>query len=379
MQIPGFQVIKSCYQCGRCTGFCPLSAFGEFSPRIIAKELLRDSIPSKKIWECLTCDLCSANCPMNIQFSEFILQCRQAFKSSEDFSLNEAHSGYFSMLSEFMRSESIEPNRSLDIPGNLKHKKRGKILFFRGCLPFFNFDTHLSELDMDYSLATRSVIRILNHLGIVPALTTKERCCGHDALWHGDLETFKQLARLNLKAIEETGAELVIFNCAECYRTFKIDYPRYFGRLSFEVISFPEFLEQHLDNTGKILKSYQKVKITYHDPCRLGRQLGVYEAPRNVLKGIPGVDLIEMENIKEQANCCGVSSWLNCTQKARIIREQRLQEAQRTEADYLITTCPKCQVHFKCLKKEFKEEEPEKFRIHVQDFAVFIAKLLNLL
>ncbi|MHA1144230.1 MAG: (Fe-S)-binding protein [Candidatus Helarchaeota archaeon] len=378
-QLQGFDILKSCYQCGKCTGFCPLSMFGNFSPRIIARDFLIDSKPSQKIWKCLTCDLCSTNCPMDIKFSEFILSCRLHSNELGLEKPEEAHSCYFSSISKFMSHEVLQPKRHVDISSDIKHVKTGDILFFRGCVPFFNLESHVSGLEKDYTIFSRSVVRLLNYLDIKPILLENERCCGHDALWQGDFTTFERLARLNIDSIEKTGAKLVIFNCAEGYRTFKIDYPNYFGKLNFQVISFPEFLDRTLKESGKVLRSFRDISVTYHDPCRLGRQLKVFDAPRDVLKNIDGVKLLEMENNREQASCCGVNSWLNCNQESKALRKMRLQEAEDTGSDYLITTCPKCQVHFNCLKKELVKENKQEFKIEIKDFAVFIAEALNLI
>ena len=380
MVITNSKVIQTCYQCGKCTASCPLRKVSLFSPRIIAQDLILNETTNDNIWKCLTCDLCSSRCPMGIKFSDFILEQRIDSFQRGNVQAEEAHFGYFSLISRIMASEKLRQNRSNFIPKGVKFSKTGETLYFMGCVPFFNHEQHMIEVGVDYSINVYSTIKILNKLGIVPAILEDEKCCGHDSLWKGDLSTFKKLGAYNIAAIERTGAKLVIFNCAEGYRTFKIDYPNYIRSLPFEIISLAEFLLKKIENGQFKFQNEYPRKITYHDPCRLGRHLGIYEAPRKVLQAIPGVELIEMENSREDAQCCGVNSWINCNIETKTLRALRLTEAENTGADILVTTCPKCQMHFNCLINEFKTEPDEKkFNIAIEDFATFVAKAAYLI
>ena len=368
------QIIETCYQCGKCTASCPLRKVSLFSPRIIAEDFILDGKVNEDIWKCLTCDLCSSRCPMGIKFSDFILEKRiEAFKNSTS-QAEEAHFGYFSMINRIMANEKITPNRTDSIPKGVKVSQKGEILYFMGCMPYQNNEPHMVEVGVDYSINNISALKFLNHLGIEPAVLNDEKCCGHDSLWIGDLNTFKRLAEYNIEAIEKAGAKLVIFNCAEGYRTFKIDYPKYIRKYNFETISLAEFLLQKIESGEFFFRNEYPRKITYHDPCRMGRHLGVYDAPRKILQAIPGVELIEMENSRENANCCGVNSWINCNIETKTLRIARLTEAEKTGAEILVTTCPKCQMHFNCLKFDLKKEKGNLINIEIEDFATFIAK-----
>ena len=231
-------------------------------------------------------------------------------------------------------------------------------------------------IEYNYTNIAISSVKILNYLNIQPQILKNQKCCGHDLFWGGDYENFKILGEQNIEAIENSGVERVITVCPECYRSFQLDYPRYVKKYSFKVISFAEFLEEQLEQ-GKLNFPYDfPIKITYQDPCRLGRHMGVYEAPRNVLKAIPGIQFKEMERNRENAICCGVSAWMNCNLYSKAVRMDRLEEAQRT-ADRLITNCPHCIIHFNCLKNEYTESE-NKYTIEIMDFKEFIAKALFL-
>ena len=100
------------------------------------------------------------------------------------------------------------------------------------------------------------------------------------------------------------------------------------------------------------LKTEEDVVVTYHDPCRLGRQMNIYEEPRDLVNAVEGVNLVEMEHTGEDALCCGVSSMMSCNENSRALRLQRFDEVRETGAEVMLTTCPKCVAHFECLKFE---------------------------
>ncbi|MCX9010867.1 MAG: (Fe-S)-binding protein [Candidatus Methanoperedens sp.] len=114
--------------------------------------------------------------------------------------------------------------------------------------------------------------------------------------------------------------------------------------------------------------------MTYHDPCRLGRHMGVYDAPRKALTA-NGAVLEEMEHSKDRALCCGVSSFMNCNEQTKALRITRMDEASATGAKTLITTCPKCLAHFNCLKNE--KDAIKNYNFDIVDLTVFLARQLE--
>ena len=194
-------------------------------------------------------------------------------------------------------------------------------------------------------------------------------------LWTGDVEGFKALAEHNAAMIKKAGVKKIVFSCAECYRTFKEDYPKYV-ELDCELQHISELLSDRMDKDGLSLREVKK-KVTYHDPCRLGRHLGVYEAPRDVLKAIPGMELVEMSRNREESLCCGTSAFTNCDVYSKQIRVERLLEAKSTGAEVLITSCPKCQIHFKCAMVSKGKAKGPDVEIPVMDWAEFVANALG--
>ncbi len=340
-----------CLDCGVCTGSCPVSrVFPEFSPRQIIERSLYEleEFSDDSIWNCLTCAQCSVRCPADINFPEFIRLMRDEAHSL-GFDGLPAHNGMLQTIMS-IQTKDIQQNRRFWIKDG-KTKEKGDVFYFVGCRPYF--DVIFRDIDAGSIQGARNVLKILNASGVEPVISDNERCCGHDALWNGNEDKFKQLARLNLDVISSAGAKKVIFSCPEGYHTFNEYYPRYFGKLDFEPVHIFDFLAEKLsEGTIQFTESNEEL-VTYHDPCRLGRLTGIYDAPRELLAAIPGVELIEMPRARENGVCCGTSGWMNCSSCSKEIQLQRLSEASDTGAGTLVTACPKCQIHFRCAKAAF--------------------------
>lgn len=358
-----------CLECGKCAGGCPISRVNSsFSPVVMVGKALRgfyEDIPADKgLWGCLTCNTCSNRCPSGVDYTGFIRRVR-TYALNMGIEGNCAHGGTLSSMMRIVSHNPIEQNRNRWITPELKTSNEGKLLYFVGCLPYFEdlfSDIGITSLDI-----ARNTIRILNKAGIEPGIMKDERCCGHDLFWNGDIAGFDRLAKRNIENIEKTGVKKVVFSCPECYRTFKMDYPEY----DFEVIHITELLNE-LIGDGKLLFNKLEEKITYHDPCRLGRHLGIYDAPREVLKSIPDIEMVEMESNRSGSLCCGTSAWMNCGMDSKQIRLKRLTEAKATGANMLITSCPKCFIHFKCAQSEKLPEELK--GIQVNDISSLLIK-----
>jgi len=341
-----------CMECGVCTGSCPVSReLPEFSPRRMIKRAMMDPdgglLEGHEIWACLSCAVCSSRCPVGIDFPEFIRSQRVDARKKGNIP-QESHHGILQTIAKLQTSGITQRRISwAEEAGTFRDK--GEYFYFVGCLPYF--DVTFQYLELSPLESARSVLKLLNRVGIEPVISNDERCCGHDALWSGDEETFQRLARMNLEVIKSSGAKTVVFSCPEGYSTFKHHYPKYLGELPFEVLHMTELLERKLPEAGLSFKASTPETITYQDPCRLGRFSGNYEKPRQLLELIPDIHLVEMDQNRENALCCGTSAWMECSNCSKATRLERLQEALATGAGTLITACPKCQIHFTCAQR----------------------------
>lgn len=364
-----------CMECGKCTGSCPVSRFNRgYSPRILVNKAIRsghlDLLKDKNIWACLTCKLCDERCPANIDYIELTLAIRQeAQKIGEEAICS--HGGVAQSLMRIMSTPDLQQKRLDWIDNNQNVAGSGETLYFVGCLPYF--DVLFKDIEVNTIKAAKASIKILNHLGITPVVLPNERCCGHDLLWGGELDNFKRLAQYNIDEINKAGVKKIIFSCPEGYRTFKIDYPKYF-ECNFEVQHITEVIAEAMDQ-GKIkLKEFAKT-VSYQDPCRLGRHLGIYDEPRKAITSVPQLKLKEMVRNRKSAICCGVSAWMNCSTYSKSIQLARLKEAKQTGADLLVLACPKCEIHFNCAMKDDKVGEDVK--IETIQLVTLIADLLD--
>jgi Fe-S oxidoreductase len=341
--------IDYCMECGLCTGSCPISRhLSKFSPRQIIKQAVLDPdgglVKSREIWACLSCAACNERCPAEIDFPEFISAHRQEARKAGNFP-QESHHGILQAVAGLQTSD-LKQQRTQWAHEAGAFGDTGEYFYFVGCLPFF--DVTFRYMNLSPLENARSVLTLLNKMGIEPVISNHERCCGHDALWCGDQSTFRKLAGWNLEVIKSSGAKTVLFSCPEGYVTFKKYYPKYFGKLPFDVLHMTEFLARELPDAGLTFQPSAAGPITYHDPCRLGRLAGIYEPPRQLLESLPNTQLVEMERNRENALCCGTSAWMECSSYSKAIQVERLQEAVLTGAQTLITACPKCQIHFAC-------------------------------
>ncbi len=338
-----------CLDCGVCTGSCPVSrVFPDFSPRLIVERSLYDleDISDETIWSCLTCSRCFERCPANINFPEFIRLIRDE-ATLRGITGTPAHHGIMQSIMALHCSDQRQ-NRIGWIDGSVRVNPAGDTMYFVGCRPYF--DIVFRDIEAGAVNGARNVVKLLNAMGIEPLVSPDERCCGHDALWNGDEETFKKLAQRNADTIRKSGVKRVVFSCPEGYHTFREYYPRYVGDLGVEIVQINDLLSSA---DGELKLKPARKKVTYHDPCRLGRMSHIYEQPRELIRKIPGVELVEMERNRENGVCCGTSAWMNCTSCSKSIQVERLEEAKSTGAETIVTACPKCAIHFSCSNKSF--------------------------
>ncbi len=366
-----------CVECGKCTSLCPVAKINpNFAPRLIvvkAQAGMEDEVKADKdIWSCVTCEICNDMCPYEVDFSGFIQRMRGEAVGMGNAPVCSEAGAIHTM--QRLTGKGQKQNRLVWLTDDLKVKDKGDVFFFTGCA--YQLGILFKDKAEELKRVPASVVKILNAAGIEPVVSNDEVCCGHDLIWSGNEAAFKELMKKNVATIKASGAKTVVFSCAEGYRTFSIDYQDFLGDLDFEIKHISEYLLD-LIKQGKLQFKDSNVKVTYHDSCRLGRHMGVYDQPREILKAM-NVELVEMPNIEEKAICCGVNAFANCNEVSRKMQLDRLLEAKGTDTSAMLTFCPKCLIHYNCLlKMEKKPAELEKADINVRDFSNFIAENLK--
>jgi len=222
-------------------------------------------------------------------------------------------------------------------------------LYFPCCYP--SYDPRLKKV-------AAATANLLNKAGVdFGILGSKENCCGESVRKAGNEDLFKRLARENIKVFIENGVKRILVSSPHCYNTFKKDYAEF--KVNFEVIHISQYLIQ-LINEGRLkpTKEYGK-RVTYHDPCYLGRHNGIYDEPREALKKIPGLELVEMAESREESLCCGMGGgriWME-TAKSERFSNIRLEQAIAVGAEELVTACPYCITQFEDSRLSLKDSE----------------------
>ena len=392
----------ACYDCGKCTATCPISRVGgDYSPRrhVLATNLgqRQELLNNDTLFTCLTCGLCDRRCPAEVGYTGLVQRLRE-LSFREGVEPECPHGGALQSVMRMMAQGGTQQNRMDWLSPDLKtESKKGTVFYWTGCTMYY--DAFFPDFQVTTLEGTRSAVRLLNRLGVTPVVSPEERCCGHDLLWNGDRKSFEMLAEHNTKLVADSGAELLITSCAECYRTWKLDYEPFFKGKAPRIVHLTEFLADHLEQLNPETHGLESVgsesvgsesggseaagaehsrsgrRVTYQDPCRLGRHLGVYDPPRQVLAALPGVELVEMRRSGPGAMCCAGGTWSNCDRFAKQLQVDRLREARATGAEVLVTACPKCQIHFRCAMKDpnLKEE----IEIEMRDVAELVAEAIS--
>lgn len=367
MQLSQLQ-IDYCMECGVCTGSCPVAMELEgFSPRQMIKRMIggprEDVLSDNDIWACLSCSRCSDRCPVEIDFPGFIRSYREKARKQGNLP-NLSHHGMFHTLTRIQTS-GVKQNRTGWARQAGQISETGEYFYFTGCIAYY--DVAFQYLDLNMVETAQNHLKLLNKMGIQPVISDDECCCGHDAFWCGDEETFMQLAQKNMETIEKSGAKTVIFGCPEGYSMFKEAYTQKFGPLPFDICHITEFLAARLPESDIVFKNSAFSAVTYQDPCRLGRRSGIYDAPRQLVEMVPGTNLSEMEHNRENAVCCGTTAWMECSSCSKQMQRLRLKEAETVGAQAIITACPKCQIHLTCAQKNTDHN------MQIIDIASFLA------
>ena len=339
--------------------------------RVKASDELRDIV-----YRCTECGNCAVACKyMNtLEPLEIIMRFREKLVK-DGCGPMPAQAAYTKAMVNVNNPYNEPHEKRTDwIPSDIKIDPDAKLLYYVGCTSSYR------RQEMAIAAA-----RIMQEAGIAfNILKDDEFCCGSPVLRTGNVDLFKDQLNKNLDVIESKGIETIVFSCAGCYDTFKVDYPLY-RKSDIKIIHTTELFSDLIDSGKLKLTKSVPVTVTYHDPCHLGRNAeryeewagdevklmplvsinippkpkkigakGIYDAPRNILRNIPGLKLVEMERNQEFAYCCGAGAGVKSAFPEMAIRtaKTRVEEAEDSGANILISACPFCSTNLQDGMKE---------------------------
>jgi len=385
--------LYACAVCGRCHASCPATLSGkplsprevilnlkdhllEVGPQLLKGEtpsanpgtaMIEDVLTEEVIWNCTTCYACQEVCPVGIEHTVKLIDMRRNLVEHGRVSPSVAKALESVRLlgNPWEQPQSARLDWAEGQKVNLiQDREEVDVLYWVGCAGAYD------PRSRDISLA---VVSLLERAGVNYALLgTEERCCGDPARRMGEEGLFQMLARSNIDVLKKYRFNRILTHCPHCYNMLKNEYPQL--GVQFEVVHHSQFLLE-LIHSGKIkLQEGQELRLTFHDPCYLGRYNDIYDPPRQVLQAISKATMIEMRLNKTKAMCCGAGGgqiWIQ-SEKGRRIEDMRFEQVQEVDAQVVATACPYCTI---MLDAVAQIKEPTG-KIKVMDIAELVVRAL---
>ena len=370
----------ACTTCGRCVSVCPANAAGKpLQPRevVLAVRAAMDEGPQGSplswikddtLWSCTTCGGCNHVCPVGIDIYHKIIDLRRARVEGGIVpeAAEQVFEGVASSQNPFGRpnSERMMWARGLDVQ-TAEEDQPVELLYWIGCAGSF---------DADGQAVARSMVKILNHLGInYRVLGCSERCTGDPARRLGEEGLFRQQAAANIDLLGRHRVGRILTHCPHCLNMFRNEYPELAAQATWDVVHHTEYLAELM--TAGILAPMKlnQEQVTFHDPCYLGRGNGIVEPPRRALERVTSSAPVEMPRHGSESFCCGAGGgamWVDVPGQDRV-ENIRAREAVATEASTVVTACPFCRVMLRTGLETVTSEPPK-----VRDLAELIAESL---
>ncbi len=304
---------------------------------------------ARKVFSCTLCGNCTVQCQQLAgKHALDIFEALREEAVERGFGPMEAHKKFLDNI-ERSNNPYGEPkeDRFKGVPEEYFNDD-ADVIYFVGCTSAYR-EKQLFE----------ATVPILRRLGVSFTLLKEEACCGSPLLTTGQIKAARRVAEHNIKIINSKKARTVVASCAGCLRTLKTQYEKKFGlKIDKEILHISEFLVRQLKPLKKMYKKSVKLLeiATYHDPCHIGRHIGIFEEPRKLIKSIPGIKFVEIGRNRNNAWCCGAGAGCKSEFKDWAIEtgQLRIKEAEETGAKYLVTACPFCERNLRDAAEKLK-------------------------
>ncbi|MDR2699116.1 MAG: (Fe-S)-binding protein [Candidatus Methanoplasma sp.] len=351
------QELTACLQCGYCISVCEAheqTPWESVTPRgkiyylnqlssaggvdkILGREVSLNPYFVDAMYRCTGCGNCEAVCHANIKLVEFWETVRK-WMVDEGVGPMSAHKGMAKKVGEVHNPYGEPPSKRGDWwPQDVERSQVPDVLFFAGCTGAYRQQT-LPQVG----------VRVLARAGVkINMLGTEEWCCSSPLLRTGTHRYSLECAEKVVEGADGMGAKDMVMTCSGCYKTISTDFGKFYAKTGQNVYHFSQYAEKLIAERKLPLNHEFKAKVTYHDPCHMGRHMGVFDTPRNVLKKIKGIELVEMERSRENSRCCGAGGGYKSqyNDMAVNIAAERIRDAEETGAEVLVTCCPFCVVN----------------------------------
>lgn len=370
----------ACIQCGKCTGSCPISLKSPLNTRKLVREsLLFDNstmYERSEIWDCTTCSTCQIRCPRELKPVDVVVGIRNFLveEGRVPTTVRDALDSVFKNGNPWgrIRAKRTEWTEGIEVPIKDISKGEGEkadILYFVGCTPAY--DERIQEV-------ARAIAKLLHAADVdFGILGNEETCCGNEVKRMGEEGLFEILVEDNIELFEKYDISKMITISPHCYNVFNNEYDGGGDGLKAEVMHYTQFFADLVDKEkikfSKELKN--KVKVTFQDPCFLGKQNNVYEEPRKLIESVSGIEFLEFDRAKERSLCCeggGGRMWVEASTAEGRTAEIRIKEAAELGVDMILTSCPFCLLTLEDAVKTAGYEE----KIEVKDISEMLIECI---
>lgn len=356
--------VLMCMQCGMCAGSCPESGITPFNIRmLVRKTQFHREIDVAVPWYCTSCGECTLRCPRDVKPSEMIFELRSARVEEGEIplSIQKALENTFVQKNPWGRPRSKRGAWVEEAGIKAPHVKEttSKRLLFTCCIQAF---------DPRCMVIPGNVAKILNQGGMeFGILGAEEACCGNEVRRMGEAGLFEDLQESNKASFVKYGVKEIIALSPHCMNALKKEY----GEHGIQVFHYTEILAKMLEEGSLSLKAPYPKKVIYHDPCFLGKQNKIYDAPRKILSAVEGLHLLEFSGSRENSLCCeGGGGRMFYEAEINYVRnsQKRVEEAVEKGAEVLATSCPFCLMTF--------EDPATEKNLPVKDLSEIVAEVL---